>query len=89
MKVEFFLRYRLSETLITLFTINAATFERYQNITPSFVNTQEKTENIFLPSTVANIYIILFLLIIADKGGMLCTHFIPSKIPLDKLKNIL
>jgi len=89
MKVEFSLRYRLSETLITLLTINASTFERYQNITPSSVNTQEKKENIFLPSTVTNIYIILFLLIIANKGGMLCTHFIPSKIPLDKLKNIL
>jgi hypothetical protein len=32
MKVEFFLRYRLSETLITLLTINASTFERYQEI---------------------------------------------------------
>ena len=30
--MEFFLRYRLSETLITLLTINASTFERYQNI---------------------------------------------------------
>jgi hypothetical protein len=30
MKVEFPLRYRLSETLITLLTINASTFERYQ-----------------------------------------------------------
>jgi hypothetical protein len=31
----FFLRYRLSETLITLLTINASTFERYQTlITP-------------------------------------------------------
>jgi len=89
MKVEFLLRYRLSEPLITLLTINASTFERYQNITPSFVNTQEKTENIFQPSTVTGISIILFLLIIANKGGMLCTHFIPSKIPLDKLKNIL
>jgi len=26
------LRYRLSETLITLLTINASTFERYQGI---------------------------------------------------------
>ncbi len=32
MKVEFLLRYRLSETLITLLTINASTFERYQPI---------------------------------------------------------
>ena len=30
MKVKFSLRYRLSETLITLLTINASTFERYQ-----------------------------------------------------------
>jgi len=30
--VEFSLRYRLSETLITLLTINASTFERYQMI---------------------------------------------------------
>ena len=30
MKVEFPLRYRLSETLITLLTINASTFGRYQ-----------------------------------------------------------
>jgi len=89
MRVESFLRYRLPETVITLLTINASTFERYQEITPSSVNTQEKTENTFLPSTVAGIHIILFLLIIANKGGMLCTHFIPSKIPLDKLKNIL
>jgi len=28
----FLLRYRLSETLITLLTINASTFERYQTI---------------------------------------------------------
>jgi len=28
----FFLRYRLSETLITLLTINASTFERYQKM---------------------------------------------------------
>jgi len=32
MKVEFFSRYRLSETLITLLTINASTFERYPDI---------------------------------------------------------
>jgi len=89
MKVEFFMRYRLSETLITLLTINASTFECYQNITPSSVNIQEKTENIFLPGTVTDIHIILFLLIIANKGGMLYTHFIPSRIPFDKLKNIL
>jgi hypothetical protein len=30
--VEFSLRYRLSETLITLFTINASIFERYQTL---------------------------------------------------------
>jgi len=30
--VEFPLRYRLSETVITLLTINASTFERYQFI---------------------------------------------------------
>ena len=28
--VEFFSRYRLSETVITLLTINTSTFERYQ-----------------------------------------------------------
>jgi len=38
MKVEFFLRYRLSETLITLLTINASTFERYQKLKDFTIN---------------------------------------------------